>query len=331
MTEHRTVSITADAWPLRQQFSISRGSKQMAETICVEIRENGHVGRGEAVPYGRYGETVESVTASIESLIPMLEKGMTQTQLSEALLPGAARCAVDCALWDLQAKQQGRAIWQLLDMAPPRVLQTAFTITLDSADKMAAQAAQGRAFPLLKIKLGGADGMLADIARLSEICNARPDAHLIVDANEGWSVDDIARYEQQLGRYGVQFFEQPVPAAHDAALEGCQLPLCADESVHDTDSLDALSPAYQWINIKLDKTGGLSEALNMVARARQMDLKIMVGCMVATSLSMAPAFHIGQNAEMIDLDGPLWLAKDRTDGHVYSGSSMHPPSAALWG
>ena len=331
MTQRTQISIKADAWPLRQHFTIARGAKRMAETICVEIMRGNEVGRGEAVPYARYSESTETVTAAIESLIPALENGMTRAQLSQALLPGAARCALDCALWDLDAKTTGQRVWQMLDMKAPRVLPTAYTISLDSADKMAAAAATARDFSLLKIKLGGADGILADIARLSEICHARPDAQLIVDANEGWSVEDVARYEKQLARFGVTFFEQPVPAAQDGALAQCQLPFCADESVHDAASLEALSPAYQWVNIKLDKAGGLSEALDMVTHARAKNLNIMVGCMVATSLAMAPAFLLGQQADMIDLDGPLWLAQDRAHGHVFHGASMHPPQAALWG
>jgi len=331
MTDRNQISIKAEVWPLRQHFTIARGAKQMAETICVEIAHGKHIGRGEAVPYARYGETTETVTGAIESLIPALENGMTRAQLSQALLPGAARSALDCALWDLQAKRQGQPVWQMLDMAAPRILPTAYTISLDSADKMAAAAASARDFSLLKIKLGGADGLLADIARLSEICHARPDAQLIVDANEGWQVEDLARYEKQLARFGVTFFEQPVPVAQDAALDQCQLPFCADESVHDTDSLQAISPAYQWVNIKLDKAGGLSEALDMVKLARAKNLNILVGCMVATSLAMAPAFLLGQLADMIDLDGPLWLAQDRPHGHVFQGASIHPPQAALWG
>lgn len=331
MTLKTQISIKAEAWPLRQQFTIARGTKRMAETICVEIARSGHVGRGEAVPYARYGETTETVTAAIENLIPALQGGMTRVELAQALLPGAARCALDCALWDLEAKTQGQPVWQMLDIPAPRVLPTAYTISLDSADKMAAAASAARDFSLLKIKLGGADGILADMTRLSEICHARPDAQVIVDVNEGWLVEDVARYEKQLARFGVTFFEQPVPAAHDSALSQCQLPFCADESVHDRDSIETLSPAYKWVNIKLDKAGGLSEALEMVKLAKAKNLNVLVGCMVASSLAMAPAFLLAQLADMIDLDGPLWLAQDRPHGHVFQGASMHPPQAALWG
>jgi L-alanine-DL-glutamate epimerase-like enolase superfamily enzyme len=331
MSPTRRISIQAEAWPLRQRFAIARGAKIEAETICVEIREGAYIGRGEAVPYARYGETVESVTAAIEDLQPLIEAGMTRAQLSDALFPGAARCALDCALWDLEAKIQAQPAWQLAGMSAPKALQTTYTISLDGADKMADAASAAREFSWLKIKLGSADGLLADMARLEEICNARPDAKLIVDANEGWQMQDLARYQSQLARFGVVFFEQPVAAAQDAGLQDIALPFCADESVHDRHDLQALSAAYTWVNIKLDKAGGLSEALTMQALAHDKGLKVMVGCMVATSLAMAPAFILAQKANLIDLDGPLWLQQDRPFGHIFNGAWMQPPTSELWG
>ena len=327
----REISIRAETWPLRQRFAIARGSKMAAETVCVQIGENGHIGRGEAVPYARYNETVESVSAAIETLTPALKNGLTRADLGEVLLPGAARNAVDCALWDLKAKQQNRRVHELLGMPAPRPLATAYTIVLDDADKMANAAMQARHYGLLKIKLGGPQGVMADMTRLAAIAEARPDAKLIVDANEGWQAEELARYADTLGRYGVQFFEQPVPQAQEAALAQIDLPFCADESVHDRHDIAALSPAYDWVNIKLDKTGGLTEALACVDVARKQGRKIMVGCMVATSLSMAPAFLLAQHADLIDLDGPLWLAEDCPHGLSFNGATIHPPTAALWG
>lgn len=327
----RKISIRVETWPLRHRFAIARGSKISADVICVEISENGHVGRGEAVPYARYGESVETVSAAIETLIPALAQGMDRAALSDALLPGAARNAVDCALWDLQAKQTGKSVHQLVGLPAPEKLTTAYTVVLDEADKMADAARKARAYPLLKIKLGGPQGVMADLTRLAAIAEARPDAQLIVDANEGWQAEDVARYSDALGRYGVVFFEQPVPQAQEAALAQIDLPFCADESVHDAADIAALPAAYEWVNIKLDKAGGLSEALACVAAARESRRKIMVGCMVATSLSMAPAFVVAQQADLIDLDGPLWLAEDREHGLRFEGAQICPPAAALWG
>jgi L-alanine-DL-glutamate epimerase-like enolase superfamily enzyme len=273
---------------------------------------------------------METVTAAVESIQTALEAGLSRTELLDALLPGAARNAIDCALWDLEAKQHKTSA-AALSGTQPKPIQTAFTVVIDDADKMAAQATKAQAYPLLKIKLGGRDGVMADITRLAAIAEARPDAQLIVDSNEGWQIDELARYAEPLGRYGVIFFEQPVPQAQEAALAQIDLPFCADESVHDRGSLTALPRAYEWVNLKLDKTGGLTEALACAAAAKADNRKIMVGCMVATSLSMAPAMLLAQHADLIDLDGPLWLAEDCPHGLRYDGATIHPPSAALWG
>ena len=330
MMTQRKLTIRAESWPLRQRFSIARGSKISADVLCVEIVQDACVGRGEAVPYRRYGESMETVTAAVESIQPALENGLGRADLLDALLPGAARNAIDCALWDLEAKQSKTDIAKLaaIDLKP---ITTAFTIVIDDADKMAAQAEKAQAYPLLKIKLGGREGVMADITRLAAIAEARPDAQLIVDSNEGWQIDELARYADQLGRYGVTFFEQPVPQAQEAGLADIDLPFCADESVHDTGSLTNLSRAYDWVNLKLDKTGGLTEALACAQTAKSDGRKIMVGCMVATSLSMAPAMILAQHADLVDLDGPLWLAEDRANGLRYDGATIYPPTAELWG
>ncbi len=327
----RKISISVENYPLARRFAIARGSKIAAEPVCVAISQNGATGRGEAIPYRRYGESVETVSAAIEKLIPALQEGMTRAQLSDALLPGAARAALDCALWDLEAKQSGRPVWQLAGLSQPQNLTTALTLVLDDADKMARAASQAAAYPLLKIKLGGRDGMAGDILRLIAIREARPDAQLIVDVNEGWHPADLGRHADRLAGFGVTFFEQPLAVGKDEILTEISLPFCADESIHDRHDFDALSPAYDWVNLKIDKTGGLSEALACIEIARAQNKKIMVGCMIATSLAMAPAFLLAQQADLADLDGPLWLAKDRTHGMVFDTATLHPPSAALWG
>ena len=330
MTDKRKLTIRAESWPLKQRFSIARGSKISADVLAVELRCGDMVGRGEAVPYRRYGESMETVTAAVESIQTALEGGLNRAALLEALLPGAARNAIDCALWDLEAKQQNTTAAALAGVRP-KPIQTAFTVVIDDADKMAAQAEKAQAFPLLKIKLGGRDGVMADITRLAAVAEARPDAQLIVDSNEGWQIDELARYAEPLGRYGVIFFEQPVPQAQETGLADIDLPFCADESVHDRGSLSDLPRAYEWVNLKLDKTGGLTEALACADAAKADNRKIMVGCMVATSLSMAPAMLLAQHADMVDLDGPLWLAEDCPHGLRYDSATIHPPKAALWG
>ena len=309
MMTQRKLTIRAESWPLKQRFSIARGSKISADVLSVEIKQDGHVGRGEAVPYKRYGESMETVTAAVEGIQTALENGMTRDALLDALLPGAARNAIDCALWDLEAKQSKTDIAKLaaIDLKP---ITTAFTIVIDDADKMATQAEQAQAYPLLKIKLGGREGVMADITRLATIAEARPDAQLIVDSNEGWQIDEVARYADQLGRYGVIFFEQPVPQAQEAGLADIDLPFCAMKACMIAARYANLPRAYDWVNFKLDKTGGLTEALACAQAAKSDGRKIMVGCMVATSLSMAPAMVLAQHADLVDLDGPLWLAED---------------------
>ncbi len=327
----RSISITAETFPLRRKFAIARGTKVRAEPVSVEISDGGVRGHGEALPYPRYGETVETVTATIEQLRGAICAGMSRADLQTALPPGAARCALDCALWDLEAKATGKPVWQLAQMSRPRALTTAFTVVLDGADAMAHAATQARAFPLLKVKLGSREGVLADVTRLREIRRARPDAKLIVDANEGWSVQELARYAHLLAAHDVMFFEQPVATREQDALSDIDLPFCADESVHETSDLETLPPAYGWVNVKLDKAGGFTQALEMVKAAKSRNLNVMIGCMVASSLSIAPAHLLAQLADLADLDGPLWLNEERPDRLVFDGPLVSPPVPSLWG
>jgi L-alanine-DL-glutamate epimerase-like enolase superfamily enzyme len=281
------------------------------------------------VPYARYGESVESVIAQIEVLRPQLEGGMSRDDLARALEPGAARNAVDCALWDLEAKRSGTPVWQLAGLGEPKPLTTAYTLSLGEPEAMGAAASANAHRPLLKIKLGGA----GDIERVRAVRTGAPDSRLIVDANEAWSPDMLDANLAAMADLGVSLIEQPLPAGHDDALEGIDrpVPICADESCHDRASLSALTGRYDVINIKLDKTGGLTEALLLAEAAKAAGLRLMVGCMVGTSLAMAPAMLVGGMAEFVDLDGPLLMAEDRQPGIHFQGSLMDPAPANLWG
>ena len=326
----REISIDTEVWPIAGSFTISRGSKTQAEVITVTIREGGHAGRGECVPYARYGETVKDVAGSIRAMSNAIEDGMTREELQRAMPRGAARNAIDCALWDLEAKISGVPVWKLAGLDEPKPLVTAFTLSLAEPDAMreAAKAAADR--PLLKLKLAG-DG--ADIARVAAVREGAPRARLIVDANEGWKAADVLPLARELAAFDVALIEQPLPAKEDEALRGieCPIPLCADESAHGLEGMTRLAGLYQYVNVKLDKTGGLTEGLSVIRCARRRNLKVMVGCMVATSLAMAPATLLAQGAEFVDLDGPLLLAKDREHAIRYEDSTMMPPMPALWG
>jgi L-alanine-DL-glutamate epimerase-like enolase superfamily enzyme len=326
---NRRLSLAVERFPTRGSFTISRSSVTAVDLVVATLERDGARGRGECRPYARYGETPASVLDEIEALRAVVEGGMTRAELQRALRPGAARNALDCALWDLEAKQSGRAVWQLAGLTRPGPVVTAFTLSLDSADAMAAAAAANRDRPLLKLKLAGPE----DLARVAAVHSAAPAATLIVDANEGWTLASFRAIAPRLQELGVALVEQPLPAAEDAALAGQSwpLPLCADESSHDRASLAALVGRYAYVNVKLDKTGGLTEALAMVAEARRLGFGIMVGCMVASSLAMAPALLLAQGADYVDLDGPLLLAHDRPEGLRYDGSTIDPPSAELWG
>ena len=314
--------------PLRKSFSISRGSKTSAESLRVTLTEDGHTGRGECVPYARYGETIASVRGQIEGEREALAAGLDRAGLQEALPAGAARCAIDCAFWDLEARQTGKPVWQLAGLPEPRPLATAMTIVLASPEDMAAEA-RDTPGSLLKLKLGGKE----DMDRVQAVHEARPDARLILDANEaldGGLFPDIARKAASLG---VVLIEQPFPAGEDGYLlkRPPEIAVCADESMHTTKDIQDLARLYDMVNIKLDKTGGLTEALAAAREAKTAGLGIMVGCMVAGSLSMAPAVLLGALADAVDLDGPLWLARDIENGLRYQGGLVHPPGPELWG
>jgi len=324
------LDVTREAWPIRGSFAISRGTKTAAEVLVVQLTDGDHRGRGECVPYARYGESLDSVTAQIKGLRPRLEAGdLNRHTLQEALPAGAARNAVDCAFWDLEAKRAGEPAWKRAQLSPPAPVTTAYTISLGTVEEMAAAAAANARRPLLKLKLAGPD----DLRRVEAVRAAAPEAKLIVDANEGWTVAQYEGLARALGDLGVAMIEQPLPAGEDDGLLGLPrpVPLCADESCHDRASLTSLAGKYDLVNIKLDKAGGLTEALALKAEARAAGFGVMVGCMVATSLGIAPALLLAQGAEVVDLDGPLLLSKDRIEGLTYDGSRVSPPTAGLWG
>jgi len=329
MKRARALSVSVERWPIRGGFTISRGSKQEAVVVVATISDGAHQGRGECVSYARYGESVEGVVQAIEVCAPASGQGLERVGLQDLLSAGAARNAVDCALWDLEAKRSGRSVAELAGLAPLRAVETAFTISLASPEEMAARARDASRYPLLKLKLGG-DG---DEVRLVAVRQAVPNARLIADANEAWRTPNLERLLAAAKAAGIELIEQPLPAGDDALLEHVAriVPLCADESAHDRASLATIARRYDAVNIKLDKTGGLTEALATAAEARRLGLKIMVGCMVATSLAMAPALLLAQDADFVDLDGPLLLERDRVPGLSYSSGTIMPAPAALWG
>ena len=324
-----SLAVRIERWPIAGTFSISRGAKTEAVVVVAELSGGGYRGRGECVPYARYGESVEGVAAAIGAMAEPIAGGLDRERLQAAMPAGAARNALDCAFWDLAAKRAGRPVHELIGLAPPKTLTTAYTISLATPQAMAQAAAKAADRALLKIKLGGAD----DPERLAAVRRAAPRAELIVDANEGWTADDLARNLAACAQAGVTLIEQPLPAGCDDALAEIARPvaICADESVHAAASLPALAGKYDAVNIKLDKTGGLTEALAMARQAERLGFALMVGCMVATSLAMAPAMLLAQRARVVDLDGALLLARDRPDGLRYDGSRVHPPTPALWG
>ena len=323
------LAISVERFPILGNFVISRGAKTEAAVVVAAIEDRAWRGRGEGVPYPRYGETVDSVLAQMGSARPAIEAGADRGLLQTLLPPGAARNAIDCALWDLAAKRSGVPAHVLAGIAPPVPVTTAFTISVGTPEEMAQAAALARARPLLKIKLAGED----DAARLAAICAAAPDATLIADANEAWAEDGLERSLEACAKAGVVLVEQPLPAGHDSALAKIEhiVPICADESIHDRTGLEDLRARYDAINVKLDKTGGLTEALALVKQAEGLGFELMIGCMVASSLAMAPTFLLTAHAHFVDLDGPLLLARDRPDGLVYEGSIVHPPARELWG
>ncbi|MCI0467181.1 MAG: dipeptide epimerase [Beijerinckiaceae bacterium] len=323
------VSVCVEHFPILGKFVISRGAKTEAAVVVATVEDGGCRGRGEAVPYARYGESVESVLSQIASVRSGVEAGADRLRLQNLLPAGAARNAIDCALWDLAAKLSGKPAHVLAGLPPPLPVTTAFTLSVGTPVEMAEAAARGRARPLLKIKLAGE----GDPARLAAIRAAAPGATLIADANEAWTEANLEQNLEACAKAGVILVEQPLPASRDAMLAGIEhiIPICADESVHDRAALEALRGRYDAINVKLDKTGGLTEALALVEEAQALGFALMIGCMVATSLAMAPALLLASRARFVDLDGPLLLARDRPDGLCYEGSIIHPPARELWG
>ena len=323
------LSVSIERWPIAGAFTIARGTRTEAVVVVAELRDGPHWGRGECTPYARYGETVEGVAAAIAGLREAVANGLDREALQRVMPAGAARNALDCAFWDLEAKRSGRPVHALAKLPPPRPCVTAYTISLGSPEAMAEAAAKAAGRPLLKVKLGGE----GDPARIRAVRAAAPEAELIVDANEAWTPADLAANLQACAEAGVTLVEQPLPAGADDVLAHMArpIPVCADESLHDRGSLDALSGKYDAINIKLDKAGGLTEALALAEEAERRGFALMVGCMVATSLAMAPAVLLAQRARVVDLDGPLLLARDRPEGLRYDEARVYPATRRLWG
>ncbi|MEM8871012.1 MAG: N-acetyl-D-Glu racemase DgcA [Pseudomonadota bacterium] len=321
-----TFAVSMDHLALRQVFRIARGAKTHADVLRVEVTRDGVTGQGECVPYARYGETEQTVRAQINGL----PAGLSRAALQDTLSPGAARNAVDCALWDWEAKCAGVPAWQLAGLAKPGPVVTAYTLSLDEPAEMQVQAAEHAARPLLKVKLGGGP---EDLDRIQAVRAGAPDAQIIVDANEGWSAEEYTFLAPKFLDLGVAMVEQPFPAGGDDVLLGFHrmLPVCADESCHDRASLAGLRGKYDMVNIKLDKTGGLTEALALRDAALDEGFDVMVGCMVGSSLAMAPALLVAQGASIVDLDGPLLLADDRAPGLTYRDGQVYPAAPELWG
>lgn len=319
-------TISRDSFKLAQVFTISRGSRTEANVITVTLKRGDHVGKGECVPYARYNETMDSVEAQIMSLPVEFDRDT----LRDLLPAGAARNAVDCALWDLEAKEAGKHVWELAGISAPTAEITAYTLSLETPEKMQAQAAEHAFRPLLKTKLGGGQ---EDIARIKAVRAGAPDSRIIVDANEGWTPELYIELAPVLVELGVEMVEQPFPAGEDDALLTLErvLPVCADESCHDSSSLANLKGKYDIVNVKLDKTGGLTEAFKLRDDALAQGYKVMVGCMVGSSLAMAPAVLVAQGAAIVDLDGPLLLGEDRENPLYFDEQGVHPADANLWG
>lgn len=325
----RSISIDLESFEIAGGFTISRGSRTHANVLVTSVTEGSVSGRGECVPYARYGETMESVQALIQEITPALKAGMSRHELQTAMPAGAARNAVDCALWDLEAKLSSKSAQEIAGLASLAPVTTAYTISVGTPEVMAEKTAKAAHRPLLKVKLAGP----GDDARIEAVRRAAPDSTLIVDANEAWDETCFGRNMDACERAGVALIEQPLPAGKDAVLSGLdrKILICADESLHTRAGLEDLRSRYDAINIKLDKAGGLTEALALLKHARDLEFKIMIGCMLGTSLAMAPAVLLAQGADYVDLDGPLLLTQDRVPGLVFDGSTLYPPEADLWG
>jgi L-alanine-DL-glutamate epimerase-like enolase superfamily enzyme len=325
----RTLEARHDRFPLIQPFRIARGTKIAADVVTVTIAEGGSVGRGEAVPYARYGETIESALAAVEQVQALIERGAGRPELAEALPAGAARNALDCALWDLEARLSGRSVADTIGQAPSPRLATALTIVIDTPEAMARAAAALRDVPVLKVKVDAHD----PAAQIRAVRAAAPDPALIVDPNESWDRALLEAMQPLLLEARTALLEQPVPAGDDEWLEGFApaVPICADEAVHVAADLPLVARRYQAVNVKLDKAGGLTAALELAEAARALGLGLMTGCMVSTSLSIAPALHVAAMSDFVDLDGPAWLREDRPGGVRIEGGLIDPPAAGFWG
>lgn len=325
----RTLRARSDAFPLSTPFRISRGVKTLAEVVTVEIAEGDHVGRGEGVPYPRYGETIEGSLAQIALVRDAIEQGADRIALQQIMPAGAARNAVDCALWDLEAKRAGRAVTTLLGRPAIGPTPTAVTVSLDEPDAMARAAAALARVPLIKVKVGRDDPM----ARIRAVRAAAPKPKMIVDPNESWTMAQVEQFQAELAALGTDLLEQPLPAGEDGALEGFRplVPLAADESAHEVGDVADLTRRYQVVNIKLDKTGGLTGALGLADSAERAGLAVMIGSMICSSLSIAPALVIAARASFVDLDGPLWLTNDRPGGVRAEDGILAPPEPGFWG
>lgn len=325
-----TLSIESreETWPLRETFRISRGSRTEARVVVVTASDGHYVGRGEGVPIRRYNQTSESVLAQIDSI--KSEKDLNRERLQKLLPPGTARNALDCALWDLESKRSGKRAWELANIPIVSQVETSFTISLNTPGQMGHAASASSTSPILKLKLSGDD---ADLARVEAVHKAAPNARLLIDANESWSPDHYRNIAPKLKGLRVEMIEQPFPANADGVLEDLDrpIPVCADESCHVSADLPRLKNRYQLINVKLDKAGGLTEALHLCTRARESGFKLLIGCMVGTSLSMAPARLLASDADYVDLDGPLLLVRDRDHGLEYHAGRIGIPRPELWG
>ncbi len=323
------LSLAIERFPIAGAFTIARGSRTEAIVVTATVSDGSCKGIGECVPYARYGESVDSVMAQLESASPLLSHGGTHADFIQSLKAGAARNALDCAIWDYRAKKSGQRVWNLIGLDAPVAVTTCYTLSVGTPENMYVAAVNASARPLLKVKLAG----IGDPDRIAAVRAGAPHARMVVDANEAWTVASLAENAAACAAAGVELIEQPLPALDDHFLQDFKspVPLCADESVHTRDTLAAVAERYSAINIKLDKTGGLTEAIAMVKAAQDLNLDIMVGCMVGTSLAMAPAMLIARSARYVDLDGPLLLARDREPGLEYEGSIIHPPDADVWG
>lgn len=322
------ISAQEEVWPLKEVFRISRGSRTDARVVVVTVSDGEHVGRGEGVPIKRYNQSIASVLAQFESI--KSDNNLNRNKLEDSVPPGAARDALDCALWDLEAKISGKRVWELANIPIVDQVETSFTISLDTPEKMAAAAKAAATRPILKLKLGGEN---LDLSRVEAVRQAAPNTRLLIDANESWSPEHYRKIVPALEKLGVELIEQPFPADADEVLETLDhpIPICADESCHTTADLPRLKSRYEVVNVKLDKTGGLTEALRLCERARESGFKLLIGCMVGTSLGMAPARLLASAADYVDLDGPLLLARDRKHGLAYINGRIALPSSQLWG